>query len=502
MDEIRILQLGEEDFREKYQLPANTDFYYENIDTSKKAKLYDLVLLARTPDTEELEALQRLTKAYTLFVVEGTVLSQEAETYFLCRKGRYLAKDRIQEFLTGEVRNFFPKPYGEKFSFHNFAVSQEFSGKVTWSGNYKVTLTGDLGSHMHQAAYWRNTIPVFSGQAIDLWLEYKKSPEIQIAMKITQFRAGSLAEIQQIWEFSEEDMKEPVTIDNQKQDGSIFVSIYACGQGSLEIIGLHDRYSRRGQGYFLPGGERAVTSDREEVFFYFDPGDRKPPLNVYFSGYKTMEGFEGYYLMRKLGSPFLLISEARLEGGCFYMGSAEYEKKIVAVLQKYREELGFTQDQVILSGLSMGTFGAMYYGCDVRPHTILLGKPLANIGDVAANERLHRPGGFPTSLDVLKYLYKGMEPENIEALNRRFWDKFDRTDWSRSRFVASYMIEDDYDQAAYTTLLSHLQSDGVQVYGKGIHGRHNDDTNAIVKWFVKQYEKILAEDFGRRREEK
>ena len=51
MDEIRILQLGEEDFREKYQLPANTDFYYENIDTSKKAKLYDLVLLARTPDT-------------------------------------------------------------------------------------------------------------------------------------------------------------------------------------------------------------------------------------------------------------------------------------------------------------------------------------------------------------------------------------------------------------------------------------------------------------------
>ena len=60
------------------------------------------------------------------------------------------------------------------------------------------------------------------------------------------------------------------------------------------------------------------------------------------------------------------------------------------------------------------------------------------------------------------------------------------------------MIEDDYDQTAYGMLLEHLKSDGVQVYGKGIHGRHNDDTNAIVRWFVNQYERILAEDFDRR----
>lgn len=502
MDEIRILQLGPENFKNHYEIPAETDFSYEKIDTSAKAKMYDLVFLARSPQVEELPILYRLTRTYTLFVIEGTKLTQEAEEYFLCRKGQYLSEEQLPAFFATEVRNFFPKPYGEKYSLSQISVSQEFQGKISWSGNYKVTMTGDFGTGMHQVAYWRNTIPVFSGQAIDLWLEYKKSPEIEIAMKITQFRAGSLAEIQQTWEFSEEDMKEIVTIDNQKQDGPIFVSLQASGTGTLEIIGLHDRYSRRGWGNFLPGGERKVTSDREEVFFYFDPGDRKPPLNVYFSGYKTMEGFEGYNLMRKLGSPFLLISESRLEGGCFYLGSAEYEKMIVDGLQKYRKELRFSENQVILSGLSMGTFGAMYYGCDVHPHTILLGKPVASTGDVAANERLNRPGGFPTSLDALKYLYQGMNPENVEALNRRFWDKFDQADWSRSRFVASYMIEDDYDQTAYGKILSHLKSSGVQVYGKGIHGRHNDDTNAIVRWFVKQYEKILAEDFDRRRMEK
>ena len=54
------------------------------------------------------------------------------------------------------------------------------------------------------------------------------------------------------------------------------------------------------------------------------------------------------------------------------------------------------------------------------------------------------------------------------------------------------MIEDDYDPDAYETLLSHLQSGGVQAYGKGLHGR-------IISWFLGQYNKILREDFGRRR---
>lgn len=111
-------------------------------------------------------------------------------------------------------------------------------------------------------------------------------------------------------------------------------------------------------------------------------------------------------MMRRMGCPFLLISESRLEGGSFYMGSPEYEEQLVGILRKHMEELGFGADEVVLSGLSMGTFGALYYGCDISPHAMLLGKPLASIGDVAANERLNRPGGFPTSLDVLCYIQR------------------------------------------------------------------------------------------------
>lgn len=86
----------------------------------------------------------------------------------------------------------------------------------------------------------------------------------------------------------------------------------------------------------------------------------------------------------------------------------------------------------------------------------------------------------------------------MERLNKRFWDKFDRTDWKESQIIASYMIEDDYDDSAYPGLLSHLHSDGVQLYGKGFHGRHNDNSDGVIEWFSSRLKQILIEDFQRK----
>ena len=290
-------------------------------------------------------------------------------------------------------------------------------------------------------------------------------------------------------------------MESARGDGRLFVSVRVKGKGKFRLIALHKRISRGSHGHFLPGGERYVTSQKEEAFCYFEPADLKPPLCVYFSGYKTRQGFEGYHMMRGLGCPFLLISEPRLEGGNFYMGSEEYEQMFVDAIAKYMAELGFTSDQVILSGLSMGTFGAMYYGCDIRPHAMIVGKPLASIGNVAANEKYLRPGGFPTSLDVLKFQGGGLDKESVERLNNKFWKKFEAANWGNSKFAVAYMIEDDYDTDAYATMLSYLGSDGVQAYGKGFHGRHNDNSSGINNWFLGQYKRMLREDFGRRMEQ-
>ena len=495
---IRVLQLGKHDWSQLYKFPNYIEFSYsECFDEAPKLQ-YDLVFVTRAILEEEVAALMKAAKAHCLYVIEGTYFNESLKVLYASKEGKMLEESAVQDFLLAETRNYFPKPYGEKFRFTNLSVAQGFRGAVTWNGNYSLALEGDYGSEFAQVAYWRNNIPIFEGQAIDFWLEYKKDPEIEIQLVITQFQSSTISTIQQRWVFSEEQMKDIVVVDNQLPTGPVFASLMAKGKGRLEIIALHDRYSRRGHGYFLPGGMRHVTSDREEIFYYFDPGDMKPPLNVYFSGYKTMQGFEGYFMMRKMGCPFLLIAEPRLEGGCFYMGSDEYEKGLVDIIRLHLAKLGFSNQELILSGLSMGTYGALYYGCDLQPHAMILGKPLASIGDVAFNERLHRPGGFPTSLDVLNYTSESTSLEAISVLNDRFWSKFKAADFSKSKFVVSYMIEDDYDSTAYQKLISNMPSEGVQVYGKGIHGRHNDATGPIASWFKSQYEQILVNDFSRR----
>ena len=495
---IQVLQLGKNDWSQMYELPNYIDFSYAEQYENTSKVIYDLVFIDRSIAEDEFKALMLAVKAHTLYITEEVYINKPTKKLMECKCGKTIRKEDIQAFLMTEARNYFPKPYGEKFRLASVAIAQGFKGSVEWKGNYSVVVDGEYGQELSQIAYWRNNIPIFEGQAIDFWLEYKKDPEVEIALSITQFRNGSISTVQQTWYFDEEQLNDIVIADNQMPTGPVFVSLLAKGKGRLEIIALHDRYSRRGHGMFLPGGERHVTSDREEVFYYFDPGDCKPPLNVYFSGYKTMQGFEGYYMMRKMGAPFLLIAEPRLEGGSFYMGSEEYENSIVSIIQSHLDKLGFSNKELILSGLSMGTYGALYYGCDLLPHAMILGKPLASIGDVALNERLHRPGGFPTSLDVLSYTTGSSDVASAKVLNDRFWNKFRKADFNKSKFVMSYMIEDDYDSSAYQKLISNITSAGAAVYGKGIHGRHNDATGPIAGWFKNQYEQILNNDFSRR----
>ena len=498
MNEIRLLQIGPKNCKTLYDIPGYMEWFYGDDVDEESMKAFDIILLFGDLNALHRQLLQRYQQCYRLFVVNEEV-SYDEELLEIFSRNRvvWLEKEDLQHFLTYEARNFFADGYGEKYRMKNLGISPMFRGMVEWNGDYSVYLKGDFGRERRQIVFWRNNIPVFKGQAIDLWLEYERSPEVSIEMEITQYVNGSLSEIQNHWFFSEEDMRDVVTIDNEQEDGNIFVSIRARGNGWLKIIALHDRYSRRGHGYFIPGGERHVTSGREEFFSYFEPGDRKPPLNVYFAGYKTQQTFEGLHMMRRFGCPFVLLSEPRLEGGCFYIGNEEYESSIKKVLQGYLDELGFEANQMIFSGLSMGTYGAFYYGCDFKPHAILVGKPLTSVGNIAKEITSYRPEVFQTAVDVLRVLEKDLSEEAVQRLNERFWSKLRNTVFEDTRFIMAYMIEDDYDADAYQRFLDNLQGTGVKLYGKGLHGRHNDDTNGVVQWFRKQYMQIIQKDFDR-----
>ncbi|MCI8830666.1 MAG: accessory Sec system protein Asp2 [Lachnospiraceae bacterium] len=502
METVRVLQLGTEDFSKVLQVSECAEWHYEPDFAQLPEQDFEVVILDREITGDEFDFLVRFMRAYCLFLTEKVPLKEGSriQQLFLRKMGKRISAEELKLLLKEELPDYFPGSYGEKYQPQNLSVAQGFKGKVSWKGMESVELEGDYGNELTQIVFWRNNLPFAQDESLDFWLEYEKDDTVEISLEITllHFTYGADPQLSNVWNFSEKELDDIVCISNKSgKRGFIFASLKAKGKGNLSVIALHDRHSRRGKGEFLPGGKRRVTSKREEIFYYFDPGNLKPPLNVYFSGYKTKQGFEGYYMMRKMQHPFLLIAEARLEGGSLYIGSEEYESALEGILREHIEKLGFRNSDVILSGLSMGTFGALYYGCKIRPNTILIGKPLASIGNMAGNERLKSPGGSHSWLDVLHKAYGSLEPDAMEQMNCRFWDMFDRTDWSKTRFAVAYMIEDELDEDAYENLQSHLKDVGARIYGKGLHGRHNDNTPGIVQWFKNQYRAIIENDFDK-----
>ncbi len=502
METVRVLQLGTEDFSKVFPVSECAEWHYEPDFSELPEQTFEVVILDREITGGEFDHLIRFMRAYCLFLTEKVPLKEGTGTQqlFLRKVGKRISEEELKLLLKEELPDYFPGSYGEKYRPQDLAVAQGFKGRVSWKGMEKVELEGDYGNDLTQIVFWRYNLPFEADQKTDFWLEYEKDDAVEISLEISFFHIAYNGEPQffSIWDFSEKELEEIVYISNKSgKRGHLFASLKAKGKGRLSVIALHDRKSRGGKGNFLPGGERKVTSAREEIFYYFDPGNLRPPLNVYFSGYKTQEGFEGYYMMRKMQHPFLLIAEARLEGGSLYIGSEEYESALEGILREHIEKLGFQNSDVILSGLSMGTFGALYYGCKIRPNTILIGKPLASIGDMVGNERLKSPEGTHSWLDALHKAYGSLEPDAMEQMNRRFWDMFDRTDWSKTRFAVAYMIEDEMDENAYENLQFHLKDAGVRIYGKGLHGRHNDNTPGIVQWFKNQHQAIIENDFNK-----
>lgn len=247
------------------------------------------------------------------------------------------------------------------------------------------------------------------------------------------------------------------------------------------------RYFKARMGQYLYTGDVQYFLAHEVRNYYPNPyGEKFNPAKLAisdsFTGRVSCEGNYNLLLEGEFGEDFSQIA--------YWRYNTDY------VTDKLNE-LGLTKDELVLSGASMGTFGSLYYGSKLSPHALLLAKPLANMGNVARNERILRAGGFATSLDILMKNYDNLSEEAIEQLNNRMWDRFDSADWSQTKFIISYLYEDDYDPDGYPSILSHLKSSGVEVYGKGSHGRHTDNSANVMAWFKSQYNNLLHDDFSR-----
>lgn len=503
---IKILQIGKNNWEKTLDLsrfeglnwnyinPDNiSDVELENIINKQKKSTFDAVICTDTLNFKVVQALFPVIESYSI-VIEYKLKNEVPKVIADIKCPIYMDFVSPIDAIHKIYNNFFPGQMGSKLHVNHIIVPEQFKGKKIILGESYLELEGDFSeSNNEMYVTWQYNIAL-NKKNKKIWLEFDKEDSIDIEMTIVGIVEGT-SEVSTVLTYSEEQINEGIEALYKDNTGYLSVSLSIHGKGKIKIGPLHYRDSRQEFGEFILGGQKIFDSKNQELFYYFNPGNLKPPLNVYFSGYRSAEGFEGFFMMKNLGHPFLLITDPRLEGGAFYMGSKELEDKVVQIIEDTLNQLDFTHQELILSGLSMGTFGALYYSSNFEPHSVIIGKPLTNIGSVAEKEKNVRPGGFPTSLDILYSLTGTLGDDGILRLNERFWNKFNTGDFSNTKFIVSYMKDDDYDNQAYSQLVQCLADKNSSIISKGISGRHNDNSQAINEWFIAQYRRILKEDY-------
>ena len=465
---------------------------------------------AACPTDEDLQALFKFVDSYRVTCapeVLAAVTSSLAQDYFKCKVVRPLPLTEWAQIVEWLQTRLFEHQGGGKVNPSAFEAAPGYHGSLEFNGFVAVELEADFGADFQPVGTYRWGSYIDPGKLLKVWPEYSHSAGVALRMVVYEAPPGEPYRFKKRWVFDEAQMVNQVPVPGAPAEGTLCVTFEAKGQGWLSLGNVHFRWSRHEMGEFLPGGGRIVDHDRREVDYYFNPGDLKPPLNVYFSGYRTAEGFEGFYMMRSFGAPFLLFADPRLEGTGFYLGSPEFEAQIKDRIKQTLDWLGFDQHQLNTSGLSAGTFGALYYGSQLGAHSIIIGKPLANLGDVAQKEQSVRYGGFPTSLDIVN-LHTPQEVQRagrkaiVKAMNQRFWHVFDQADLDDTQLMLTYMHQDDYDDKTYHDMLAHLAATGKHPYliSRGLNGHHNDGLTETAVWFKKQYLTMLERDFNRRKD--
>lgn len=525
MEKLKILQIGEEPWDADLITPDNIEWLYcngnaiqifleklkskelekNNVEyigktSTNEVKLwFNAVILTSEVSELQLNLLSDCLEAHTLFYDEDFQLDFCSENGIFKRKVlRPLPfNGSRKEKIIFLSRTLFSEQYGAKLKVSDIDLNPDFKGEIIYEGNSSICFSGDFGEDFQPLFSFRYNLSS-TDKAIEIWQEYQKlQGDNSIMIEVIQYQKGSLDLILNTKYLSENDLADPYILEYDESVGFSSISIFARGDGVVRFGALHWRYSRKGLGQFLIGGERYSDSKRQEFIYYFNPGDMKPPLNVYFSGFRGAEGFEVFYMMKRLGAPFLLIGDPRIEGGSFYLGTSEYESELENVLQKYLDYLQFDHCQLILSGLSMGSFGALYYGSTFSPHAIVVGKPFTNLGDMVVNLKLRRPDDFETSMDILQNIIGSQNDEAINQFNQKFWNKFKRSNFEKTQFAISYMKHDDYDRDATPRLIDYFSKTNTLLYASGYAGRHNDNSQSINNWFTSQYKTILSDDFGR-----
>ena len=444
--------------------------------------------------------LLKLLPANHILYDQAAQLDKQTQE-LLALKGAFALNMNSPVELTATInRDWFPGQDSFKLDHGSLRVLGTFTGTVHRFGRYHLQLAGNFGPTLQPVAIWETQGYASRNRDLIIQPEFKISPNVSIRYQLTLINQTTDQPLKTLT-FNPADYPRGKTLHLTDTDYYYTLSLLAAGQGDLDIGLVHISRAREQFGRLFPGGQFHHVSEslNENFYTYFDAGDMRPPLNVYFSGFKMTDHFEGNFMMERLGAPFLLISDPRLNGGGFYVGSPAFEHQLLNTIQDTLHQLGFAANDLILSGISEGTVAAFYYGAQLHPRAIITGKPLINLGTMATNGRIKRTQDFQPSFDLLLYHTGDVTPTTAQQLNQRIWTRFKQGDFSQTTFAVAHMYQDDFDNTTFSELFDWVTTEfpHARFLHKGILGRHNDNTPAVNTWFIKQFRMILASEFKR-----
>lgn len=458
-----------------------------------------LFLIDATSPWIDLPEVLTALPANQILCDQGIALSAECDR-ILALKGAHRFDFSDYALLARQINdNFFGRPNGSRLLTEDYTIAPNFRGEVRQVGRIYHELQFSLDDQWHLAVYPRYAQFVPPHNQVTILFEYERldnDAHVKVVANQFDIQSGDLVHSQ---EKVDDELSQGIVVAGGDKGHNMQLLVFVRGTGTLHLGSFHIRRLRGQFGGIMLNSWRLrnLETINADLGVYFDAGDLKPPLNVYFGGWHTAENFEGNRMMQRLNAPFLLFTDLRLDGGAFYLGSDTFEEQVVTTIKETLAKLQFKPSDLILSGLSMGTFAALYYGARLSPAAIITGKPLTNLGSIAVGSQLTRPEGFDTSLDML-LLFEG-SLDRVKEMNERFWRVFKQGNFSHTTFVFAYMLNDDYDQQAFPDVRRFLKKadPAARILSKGLVGRHNDDTLGIVNWFIMQYHHLLQEQFGR-----
>lgn len=493
---MQVLQLGVENWADKYQLPSEIKWNYNQYPL-KKIKQFDLVII--TPGTKLADhlwkKLQWQVDPYRVLYdpLAEKELSPVGQHFLICQEARQIVEDP-QELINQLPVRYFPGQSGMRIPPTNILLNSVDSTLLD-GGHLRVTVDSD---RWVKIGNYRQQIYIDPNRLLKFNLEYNRKANVKVRLRFFIQEGGGDGNLANnyLLDFSENNEEQLLPLKPADMRRFTSASIEVMGKGQVTIGMLHSRWSRAGKGEFLPGGRRLIDpATGADIAYYFNPGDLRPPLHVYFSGARELEGFEAYPLFRRNHTPTLLFTDPRLAVGQFYTGEA-IENQIKATIIATLKKLGFDRQQLVMNGISMGTYPAIKLGAQLSAYAINVAKPTVNLGRVAMRARLQRPDEFDTIFDIDRQLVSELTTTQLTQLDTDFWKLMDQNDLTNTRFYIGYMANDDYDDLAVPRMKANKAIQQVPLFvNKGFPGRHNDDPS-VVYWFVSRLAEI-NKAFGR-----